>query len=151
MIPISIIRNRETCPSRVWWTLEMVGLTIWYKSDSLTTIAITRFQRQHHLKHNSPKTWETKPIYIGPFNISNNMSLVTYRLELPLELSSLHNHSTFQFTSLRDRWKYNKDYYTFKFTSLRTKLWNNKEFFFYKSEFLVPYEPESFISKPLSY
>lgn len=46
-------KHRKICPIRVWLTLEMVGLTICYKSDSHTTIAITRSQRQPHLKHNS--------------------------------------------------------------------------------------------------
>ena len=83
-------KHREICPSRVWWIMEMVGLTICYKSDSWTTISITRFQRQHHLDiiH---KRGEINLRYLGPFNISDSMGLVAYRLELPLELSSLHN------------------------------------------------------------
>ena len=48
-------KHRKICPNRVWLILEMVGLTICYKSDSLTTIAITRSQGQHQLKHNTPK------------------------------------------------------------------------------------------------
>ena len=48
-------KHRKICPNRVWLILEMVGLTICYKSDSLTTIAIPRSQGQHQLKHNTPK------------------------------------------------------------------------------------------------
>ena len=41
----------KLCSESEQLTLEMVGLTIYHKSDSFTTIVIARAQRLHHLRH----------------------------------------------------------------------------------------------------
>ena len=41
----------KICSESERLTLEMVGLTIYHKSDSFTTIVIARAQRLHHLRH----------------------------------------------------------------------------------------------------
>ena len=41
----------KICSESERLTLEMVGLTIYHKSDSFATIVIARAQRLHHLRH----------------------------------------------------------------------------------------------------
>ena len=45
------------------------------------------------------KKWKLSPRYVGPFEIIERISLVAYKLELPLELSVVHD--TFHISNLK--------------------------------------------------
>nr|GFA31190.1 putative reverse transcriptase domain-containing protein [Tanacetum cinerariifolium] len=82
-IPVSIICNRDPSKSMEFQVGDRVMLTVspWK--------GVVRFGKQGKLN----------PIYVGPFKVLENIRVVAYELELPEELSKVHN--TFYVSNLK--------------------------------------------------
>ncbi|GJW36550.1 putative reverse transcriptase domain-containing protein [Tanacetum coccineum] len=110
-VPISIILDHDShFTSRFWQSLQNAlgkdGIDTYYWWNFPTIIVTMPVSRQHHLKRFMVKSADhlfarpkfgkrgkLNPQHIGPFKILEHIGPVAYKLELPEELTNVHNTS----------------------------------------------------------